>query len=73
MYEDLGLDPKNRNIIVCKLGYLTEHHKLLSKRTIMALTTGSTNEDILNIKYKKVKRPIFPLDKNFEYKVSVKN
>lgn len=73
MYEDLGLDPKNRNIIVCKLGYLTEHHKLLSKRTIMALTTGSTNEDILNIKYEKVKRPIFPLDKNFEYKVSVKN
>lgn len=67
MYEALGLDPQNRNIIVCKLGYLTEHHKLLSKRTIMALTNGSTNEDIENIKYTKVKRPIFPLDKDFKY------
>ncbi|WP_426709414.1 M81 family metallopeptidase [Cetobacterium sp. SF1] len=68
MYEDLGLDPKNRNIIVCKLGYLTEQHKEISKRAIMALTTGSTNEDILNIKYEKVQRPIFPLDRDFEYK-----
>ncbi|MGL4402686.1 MAG: M81 family metallopeptidase [Fusobacteriaceae bacterium] len=68
MYEDLGLDPKERAIIVCKLGYLTEHHKEISQRNIMALTNGSTREDLENIKYEKVKRPIFPLDKDFEYK-----
>lgn len=68
MYEDLGLDPKNRHIIVCKLGYLTAPHKELAKRTIMALTNGSTNEDIENINYTKVERPIFPLDKDFDYK-----
>lgn len=68
MYENLGLDPVNRHIIVCKLGYLTAEHKELSKRTIMALTNGSTNEDLENIKYSKVIRPIFPLDKNFSYK-----
>lgn len=67
MYEALGLTPKERNIIVCKLGYLTEHHKEICKRNIMALTNGSTNEDIINIKYEKVKRPIFPLDKTFTY------
>ncbi|MGL6115888.1 MAG: M81 family metallopeptidase [Cetobacterium sp.] len=67
MYEDLGLKPKEKCIIVCKLGYLTEQHKEIAKRTIMALTNGSTNEDIENINYKKVKRPIFPLDKDFSY------
>lgn len=71
MYEDLGLDPKNRHIIVCKLGYLTAPHKELSKRTIMALTNGSTNEDLENIKYTKVIRPIFPLDKDFIYKAKL--
>ncbi|MGL4568427.1 MAG: MlrC C-terminal domain-containing protein [Fusobacteriaceae bacterium] len=68
MYEDLGLCPKERAIIVCKLGYLTEHHKEISQKNIMALTNGSTREDLENIRYQKVKRPIFPLDKDFEYK-----
>ncbi|MGL4568636.1 MAG: MlrC C-terminal domain-containing protein, partial [Fusobacteriaceae bacterium] len=72
MYEDLGLNPKERNIIVCKLGYLTEHHKEISQRNIMALTNGSTNEDLESIKYEKIRRPIFPLDKEFGYIPRVK-
>ncbi|MGX6591843.1 M81 family metallopeptidase [Cetobacterium ceti] len=61
MYEDLGLEPEKRNIIVCKLGYLTDEHKKIAKRTIMALTKGSTNEDIKNIPYKKINKIVFPL------------
>jgi len=67
MFTDLGLNPLKTEIIVCKLGYLTARHKKVAKKTIMALTKGSTNEDIENIKYKKVLRPIYPLDKDFNY------
>lgn len=67
MFTDLGIDPKDVEIVVCKLGYLTHSHSLVAKRSIMALTKGNTNEDLKNLEYKKVKRPIFPLDSDFEY------
>lgn len=67
MYVDLGLNPAEADIIICKLGYLTSGHDALAKRSIMALTKGNTNEDLKSIDYKLVKRPIFPLDEDFEY------
>lgn len=67
MFVDLGLEPSKAEIIVCKLGYLTPAHEALSKRSIMALTKGNTNEDLKSIDYKLLKRPIFPLDEDFEY------
>lgn len=68
MFQDLGLTPTDAQIIVCKLGYLTPSHEAISKRSIMALTKGNTNEDLKSINYKFLKRPIFPLDEDFEYK-----
>lgn len=67
MYVDLGLNPKEADIIICKLGYLTPGHEALAKRSILALTKDNTNEDFKTIEYKLVKRPIFPLDDDFEY------
>nr|WP_300005616.1 M81 family metallopeptidase [Tissierella sp.] len=68
LFIALGVDPKEVEIVVCKLGYLTHDHEQVSKRSIMALSKGSTNEDLESIDYKKIKRPIFPLDRDFEYK-----
>lgn len=67
MYRDLGLDPEETDIIICKLGYLTPGHAALAKKAILALSNGNTNEDLESIDYKEVKRPIFPLDKDFDY------
>ena len=67
MFVDLGVDPKDVEIVVCKLGYLTEQHELVAKRGILVLTKGSTNEDLRTLDYRKVKRPIFPLDEDFAY------
>ncbi len=67
MYEDLGRNPKDADIVVCKLGYLTAPHEEVSKRSIMALSKGSTNEDLKTLPYKKVPRPLFPLDKGFSF------
>lgn len=68
MFQDLGLNPADAEIIVCKLGYLTPSHEAISKRSIMALTKGNTNEDLKSINYKFLRRPIFPLDEDFEYR-----
>lgn len=70
LFEDLGANPSERELVVCKLGYLTQQHERVAKRSIMALTKGNTNEDLKSIPFKKVKRPLFPLDEDFEYKVS---
>lgn len=67
MFKDLGRDPSKAEIVVCKLGYLTDQHRKVAGRSIMALTKGSTNEDLKTLKYIKIKRPIFPLDKEFDY------
>lgn len=67
MFTDLGRDPREADIVVCKLGYLTHEQEKVSKRSIMALTKGNTNEDLTTLDYKKVLRPLFPLDKNFEF------
>jgi len=67
MFIDLGVDPKEAEIVVCKLGYLTPQHSSVAKRSIIVLTKGNTNEDLKSIDYKKVKRPIFPLDNDFEF------
>ncbi len=67
VFSDLGRDPKEAQIAVCKLGYLTAAQAAVAKRSIMALSKGSTNEDLASIPYEKTPRPIFPLDDDFHY------
>lgn len=67
MFRELGLSPEEHPIIVCKLGYLTPGHNALAKRSILALTKGNTNEDLETIDFKLIKRPIYPLEKDFHY------
>ena len=42
-------------------------HAAVAARSIMALSKGSTNEDLKDLQYTKVPRPIFPLDSDFAY------
>lgn len=67
VFLDMGLNLAERQIVVCKLGYLGAEHEKFSKRGILVLTKGSTNEDLPTLPYKKVPRPLFPLDKDFAF------
>jgi microcystin degradation protein MlrC len=49
--------------VVCKLGYLLPYLYDISSRSINVLTSGPTSPDIFQFKYERVRRPIFPLDK----------
>ena len=66
-----GYDPEMMRslrvkVIVVKLGYLEPEIRAIAKRSMMALTTGSTDELFERLQYKKLKRLIYPLDGDFE-------
>ena len=65
VFGDLGRNPADMQIVVCKLGYLTAQQAAYAKRSIMALSKGSTNEDLTSLDYRHIPRPIFPLDTDF--------
>jgi len=68
MFYALDANPLDRKVITVKLGYLTAPHKKIAAKTFMALSTGSSNEILESLPYTKVKRPLFPLDKDAVFK-----
>lgn len=62
MMRVLGVEPSECKAIVVKLGYLEPAIRAISKRSMMALTDGSSNEVFSRLEYKALKRPVFPLD-----------
>lgn len=63
-FERLGINPYDVDIIVVKLGYLTEELYEISHAGdwMMAQTRGGVDQDLLQLPYKRLERPIFPLD-----------
>ena len=71
-FEDLGINPLETDIIVVKLGYLTEGLYDIHADWMMALTRGGVDQDLEKLPYKNIHRPMFPLDKDMadpEFKV----
>ncbi|MGH0053680.1 MAG: M81 family metallopeptidase [Sphaerochaetaceae bacterium] len=71
MMRILGAEPTKRKAIVVKLGYLEPEIRAIAKRSIMALTTGSTDELFSRLPYRKLSRPVYPLDWEFEAKLEL--
>lgn len=65
-FTDLGLDPHNTDIVVVKIGYLVPELYEMRAGWIMALTPGGVDQDLERLGYKRIKRPMFPLDKEME-------
>lgn len=61
-FTDLGLKPREADILVVKIGYLVPELYELRGDWVMALTPGGVDQDLLRLPYKRVQRPIFPLD-----------
>ena len=66
MMRVLGAEPKERKAIVVKLGYLEPEIRCIAKHSMMALTTGSSDELFERLPYRNLPRPIYPLDGEFE-------
>ena len=58
----IGLKPREADIVMVKQGYLVETWYDMQADWVMAHTRGGVDQDLVNLPYKRVIRPIFPLD-----------
>jgi microcystin degradation protein MlrC len=63
----LGIDPKKHKMVIVKVGYLVPDLKRIAKEIFLALSPGAVDQHIERLEYKRVKRPIFPLEKTFDW------
>jgi microcystin degradation protein MlrC len=61
-FENVKLHPKDHDITVVKIGYLEPELKEVASAAFLALTPGAVNQDIVSLPFKRVQRPVFPLD-----------
>jgi microcystin degradation protein MlrC len=65
-FTQLGLNPRTADIVVVKIGYLEPELYAMSADWLLALTPGGVDQDIEHLPYKRLIRPIFPLDKDMK-------
>ena len=65
-FTSLGLNPRETDIVIVKIGYLVPELYNMRADWLMALTPGGVDQDLERLGYKRIKRPIFPLDKDMK-------
>lgn len=63
-FTEVGLNPRETDILVVKIGYLVPELYDMRKGWIMALTPGGVDQDLTRLPYKRIQRPMYPLDKD---------
>lgn len=69
---NLGLSPTDYHLLLLKSGYLDPKYQPYTKRTILGLAPGYTNQIFAQLPYRNLSRPIFPLDKDFAWSAKEK-
>tara|TARA_R110002020_G_scaffold63170_1_gene168622 strand:+ start:18773 stop:20326 length:1554 start_codon:yes stop_codon:yes gene_type:complete len=65
-FARLGLNPRETDIVVVKIGYLVPELYDMRGDWIMALTPGGVDQDLERLGHKHIQRPMFPLDSTME-------
>jgi microcystin degradation protein MlrC len=65
-FDRLDLKPREADIIVVKLGYLTEELYDMRADWMMAHTRGGVDQELTQLPYQRLERPIYPLDPDME-------
>lgn len=66
-FTRLGLNPRASDIVVVKIGYLVPELYEMRADWIMALTPGGVDQDLERLDYRRIIRPMFPLDTYMEH------
>lgn len=66
-YAPTGLDPAAFRLLVVKLGYLMPDLAAIANPALMALTAGVVDQDIPRLPVRRIQRPCFPWDRDFEF------
>ena len=67
LLPSLGINPADYCLVAVKLGYLEPCFRNIAARAVMATTKGCSNEVLETIPYKKIRRPLYPLDPDMEW------
>lgn len=63
-FTRLGLQPRKAAVVVVKIGYLEPELYQMRADWILALTPGGVDQNLERLPYRRIKRPMFPFDKN---------
>ena len=63
-FTDLDLKPRETDIVIVKIGYLVPELYNMRGDWVMALTPGGVDQDLERLGYKRIKRPMYPLDED---------
>lgn len=65
-FTELGLDPRNTDVLVVKIGYLVPELYNMRGDWIMALTPGGVDQNLERLQFERINRPMFPFDKEMD-------
>lgn len=65
-FTRLGLNPRKTAIVVVKIGYLEPQLYAMKADWLLALTPGGVDQRLEHLGYKRIERPMFPLDKKMK-------
>ena len=65
-FTNLGLNPREADMVVVKIGYLVPELYDMRGGWIMALTPGGVDQDLERLGYQRINRPMYPLDADME-------
>lgn len=66
-FQKLGIEPSEHKIIVVKVGYLVPELKAAAAKAFLALSPGAVDQDIERLPFKRITRPVYPLDKDMTW------
>src|SRR5699024_10981074 len=65
-FEKFGFDLEDFDVLVIKIGYLDHEWEELAPTRLLALTPGAVNQDITNLDFKRIQRPMYPFDADMD-------
>jgi microcystin degradation protein MlrC len=72
-FHQAGIEPLDHNMVVVKLGYLFPELHDVAPREILALSPGCADLELTRLPFQYVQRPIYPLDRDFDWEPAVTN
>ncbi|TVY49340.1 Microcystinase C [Lachnellula occidentalis] len=64
-FTDLNLAPRSADIVIVKIGYLEPELYDMAKGWMLGLTPGGVDQDIVRLGHHRIRRPMFPFDREF--------
>lgn len=68
-FTQVGVDPLAHKIVVVKLGYLFPDLLRAAPKAYMALSPGAADQALTRLPYRRIARPMFPLDGEFVWQL----